>query len=730
MAEAFRDIFDLWFGGVATLFPADTVGALYIAGVDRTLWLKVNTGSFRRAFNQRSSFNCVLEDQGRGYVPARGSQIYVLFGSDRIFAGFITSVRAKAHPKTLTMFYEIEATDNNLIADRRLVYARDLIGLLSIGPGYAGDIVKAIVANGLSGEGIDTSGVEDGPFIVAPLTFFYETVTAALNKVSQAAGASGVQYRWRIDEYRALLAGEFSAVAAPFGITSSTPGWRSLSCTFDLKNYRNTQHARTETNLKATKTETFVGDGVTGDFFIGFVDPVSANGTRWMAHAGNSNSADGDYPTITLDGAPLTVGRLGTDGVGAGFNVTYDVDGIGIHFLTLAGQTIPGAGQIISVTYNYTLGNVVTATDAAEIAARQAVEGGSGIWENIDEQRNIASGQTLTDIASGDLELYGFESVQIEYEIDDQGLAPGQTQSINLPAHGVVGDYLITAIDTQWIAFSGFQFRHKVTLTDIGPMAGPQYVLEKLAETARIGVPRVSAVRTDIVSDGGGAAAFAGRQSDGSNGNYMQSQTVLTTMNGNNGPFTFAFWVKVNGLSQANKVAVQYSDLTGTFQIRVDYNFTVASKLAFFAANYTGADPSTGSGITPPDTDWHHICYRKAAAGASEWAYFLDGVKSVINASINFTLSGNMQYAFMFADRANQFGGVRNFVGSLAEWAVWPGVSLSDSEIAQLAAITPANTVHAGGLVDYWPVGGSQNPEPNVGSDTVGLDVFGSLPPA
>lgn len=694
----------------ATTFPPSTQGALIIAGVDRTEWVKSNTGNFTRQFNQRSQFTCSLEDKERGYVPIVGSSIMVLLGTTRLFAGFITSVRAFRYPRKQgynTLVYDIKATDNNLIADRRVVFYGGFIGLLSLGPGYAGAIVKALVATALTGENVNTSLVEDGPFLTDPVTFYYETFTAAMNKMCQLAPG----FRWRIDEYKRLRFSDFQANPAPFDIFYPQPSrmWVNLAVTSDLDDYFNTEFARTESNVTATDTETFTGDGVTRDFFIG-IDPISGNPVRWMT----------SKPTVFLGGVQQVVGEMILNGFSAGFDCFYDVDGIGIHFLAISSQPAPGLGVSLVVTYDYALGNVVKAQNAAQIAARQAIEGGSGIWTRVNEQRNIANGDTLLSIAEGDISAYSVPGSKVEYETIEQGLDVGQIQNINLPYYGINSDLIIESIQTRWITGSPFQFWHSIRLTNLGPLVGGDYLLSKLAEVARIGVPRNPPVRTDITGTVS-TLPFVGRVSDGGGG-YLLG-TPANTMSLQPGPWTLCIWVRCDDLGQSSKVVFQYSELTGLHQIRIGFN---AGVYYFESVGESGADPNPGSTVAPADTGWHHLAYRKGAAGASTWDLFWDGVKTVISASINFTLSDFMQRAYGFTDRAaGQY-----FAGAIAQIAAWPTTALSDLEILQIATGQNASSVHPTGLVDYWPIGGSANPEPNSGTNTTGLTVNGSLPPA
>lgn len=724
MPAAVRSLLARWIGGAATSYPASTEGALLIAGVDRTAWLKANTGRFRRQFNQRSSFSCQLEDQDRGYRPVVGSSLIVFYGSTRLFAGFIISVKEMRHPTEASVDsiqYSIEATDNNLIADKRLAYYDGLLGVVEYGPGYAGDIMTAMAANELDGDSIDTSLVETGPYIETPITLFFESVTAAFNKVSQLSG-----YRWRIDEYKRLRFSAFDVEAAPFSITPTSGNWRNLTVTRDMKNYRNRQFVRTETNIDGVKTESFTGDGTTRDFFIGFVDPVSANPTRFFS----------ELPAITLDGVALVVGELGPDDP-ASFDVMYDapaapgtMGGVGIHFVSP--QAAPGVGVIIEVTYTYVTGNVVSDEDAAEILARAAIEGGSGIWEAMDEQRNVRNALTLEQIAAGDLTFYGLIPERIEYETDEQGLQIGQIQTVTLPFHDVSANLLVESIETEWKTGAAFQFRHRVMVSDLGPMAGSENILEKLAAVARIGVPKASGALTSIagVVAGGGAGAVGGRVSDGSAGNYLSSTgggATNDSLRSSNGPFTVGMWIRVDNLGQVGKFAFVFDSLFGSPRWGMDFG-TVASAIRFYALGYSGSNPVTGSDIAIADSNWHYVAWRKGAAGASTWEKILDGVAATINASINFTLGANI-----FFPRAFRASAGNEFTGALAHIAVW-NVKLTDAEITQLAAGQRADVVQPLGLIQYWPIAAVSDPEPNDATSGSSakptLTVNGSLPAA
>lgn len=187
---------------------------------------------------------------------------------------------------------------------------------------------------------------------------------------------------------------------------------------------------------------------------------------------------------------------------------------------------------------------------------------------------------------------------------------------------------------------------------------------------------------------------------------------VYTTAGGilpnSNGPFTISLWFKSNSTSQTDQTLWMVHGGGPHWDIIYEY---VDNKIEFTTTGAETPHPRTGSDLTISDTNWHHICYRKAASGASAWDKFLDGVKTQINASIDFSLP--------YSDRIWTFtyvGGASSVNGALAWLAVWD-TALTDAEIIALAEGGNALMTQPEHGVFCWTFGGS-SPEP---------DSFGSL---
>lgn len=196
------------------------------------------------------------------------------------------------------------------------------------------------------------------------------------------------------------------------------------------------------------------------------------------------------------------------------------------------------------------------------------------------------------------------------------------------------------------------------------------------------------------------------RNSDGTSGNGLQV-SAGSLLGGSNGPWAILFWFKSNSTLQSTKYISAFS--TGANQISVIYEY-VANRIEMFTTGHTGTAPRTGSQITIGDTLWHHIAYRKAASGTAEYAYFLDGVKTVINASATTTFPATGTPNTVLLNSAAMAASTPD--AQLAEYAVYEGTVPTDEQIAAMAkGLSPA--FFPNGLQSYWKLSGDGTSEPD-----------------
>jgi hypothetical protein len=167
--------------------------------------------------------------------------------------------------------------------------------------------------------------------------------------------------------------------------------------------------------------------------------------------------------------------------------------------------------------------------------------------------------------------------------------------------------------------------------------------------------------------------------------------------------FTVAFWLR--SLDNARTNDYICSGLGGENAGALIYEY-VDNQIEFDGNPGGGTDPRTSSGITIADTNWHHVAYRKQS-GTAEWAKYLDGSKTVINASISFNLSGAAQNHFKLG-ASTSTGTAGDFANiELARFGVWNS-AVADAHIEAMAkGMNPLKfrPTH------YWELLGNDSPE-------------------
>ena len=83
---------------------------------------------------------------------------------------------------------------------------------------------------------------------------------------------------------------------------------------------------------------------------------------------------------------------------------------------------------------------VTLRTDASEIASRSIVEGNSGIYENVVDDKSIESGDFAEQKGDGLLECFGKIPAVVNFETDTDGLRAGDLMGVDLPSRAINDD--------------------------------------------------------------------------------------------------------------------------------------------------------------------------------------------------------------------------------------------------------------------------------------------------
>jgi len=397
-----------------TTTEISTTLEIYINDVLRTEYILLHSTEIEMELHTRSTaqFTVVSESPTYDfYRPLIGESVKIEYLRTVIFAGPIERISEKKemHLETV-LFQEIEAVGWEQILDRHLV-AR------SFENSTIGDIVDTLLADELLGEGFTVAQLPVSPNLEIGV-FNYQSVFEVFGEISEIFG-----WDWWIDVDKGIHFVESGTNAAPMDIDNSTQ-YESLSVDLEIGDYRNRQYVRAGRDVTDARTESFKGDGETQNFTTAF--PVAS------------------ITSIKVNTVAKTVGIRGVDS-----ETTYD------WYYQLDSSTISqdNAGtklistDTLEVVYTGYFPIIVITESGSEILARQAVEGGSGAYEAVEDRQEINRAAFAYDLANGLLRRRGIIADVVSFKSFEFGWLPSQLTNITLPSFNLSGDYLITRVN-------------------------------------------------------------------------------------------------------------------------------------------------------------------------------------------------------------------------------------------------------------------------------------------
>jgi hypothetical protein len=349
----------------------------------------------------------------------------------KAFAGVIEDTDESTHveERAGTLHHAVTCVSYDEVMDRRV-----LAGSFETPGQSLADVVAGIAAAALDGEGLTLTGVATGPAL-DPLKWNYAKVSKALQDLEDLTG-----YAWWVDYDKVLWFQPRAGVSAPWAIATASKNFRRLRVKTSRADYRNRQYVRAGFGLTDTRTDTIKGNGTDKSFPLVF--PV------------------GTVPVV--NGGAATVGIRGVD---SGKDWYWNK---GEALITQDdGAAALGSGTTATVAYKglYPLG--VSAQLDGEVATRRAVEGGSGIHEEIADEPTIDDETAATERALGLLRRHGHIPRSVTFETDTGGLRAGQLMAgVAVPEHNLSGDWLIESVGASDSLDPGHALTYTVTILD------------------------------------------------------------------------------------------------------------------------------------------------------------------------------------------------------------------------------------------------------------------------
>lgn len=388
---------------------------IVINGVDVTTYYFPKTLSIEDAINERSTASFKMTDE-TGQLDLKDGQPIDIYDNDNvhIFGGFLFFPKRFVPVATNAVFYDVEATDQHLIADRFIVAE-------TFTNETTGDIAKTLRTNYLAADGITIGEIQDGPNIEAITFTRIGTVSDAMDELAELSGFS-----WWISHDKQLYFVERSTFRAPFDLTDESPIW-NVNLREDKSRYRNTQYIRgglDRTQEIAKEKPTPSPDGVSKTFVTRF--PIAKK------------------PRIFIDSVEVLSADIGVNGFDTGkkYYYTYNSNNITQD----NSETILNT-EVLEITYVGLYPLLVVAQDAQAVEDRKAIEGGTGIYENISNEPKINQRENALEIANGKLRKYTKIEREMTYQTISKGLLAGQIQNVNMDKYKVEnGQFLIDRI--------------------------------------------------------------------------------------------------------------------------------------------------------------------------------------------------------------------------------------------------------------------------------------------
>ena len=381
-----------------------------IAG--NTVMVQKNSLSYSDTLNDRTTCSFIAIDPD--FEIDVGMEVNVEEDTVTIFAGTVDSVSESGDK---TNYVSVACVDFSQLIDKRIIansYENEL----------AGDIARDFITTVFAAEGVTEGEVQDGP-LISKAVFNYDSGNISMNYLSDTTG-----FNWEINNLKQLNFFDRSTFTSPFDLTNTSHNYQGLTVKKSRSNYRNRQYIRAGTDTTAEiplEKPTPKPDGVSKSFVVRL--PIAMK------------------PRIFIDTSEISPSDIGVNGIDRdkkyyftfGSNViTQD------SVLTTLLDT-----QVLEVTYKGLYPLLVVSELPGQINARKALEGGSGIHENIIQEGNLDTRQAALEFAQGKLEKYGIIPKVVTFNTYSKGLKAGQLIKITNTKHNLSGTFLIDSVSAR-----------------------------------------------------------------------------------------------------------------------------------------------------------------------------------------------------------------------------------------------------------------------------------------
>lgn len=368
-----------------------------------------NTFSYSDTLNERTTCSFQLADPV--IEVDIGMEVRISEDGDEIFAGTIEDI---SETGDVVKYVTISCVDFSQLIDKRIVFD-------TFEQKTAGFIARSLMNQFFTVEGITEGNIQDGPMIEKAV-FNYDNGNVAMNYIQDVTGLN-----WDINGQKQLNLYDRASYTAPFELTDTSLNYHQLQVKRNRGQYRNKQYIRAGKDITQEipkEVPTPKPDGASRTFIVRL--PIAKK------------------PRIFIDDVEVNSSDIGVQGIDSGkkFYFSYNSNAITQDFE----QPVLEDVNTITITYQGLFPIVVMADNPDEIAERNAIEGGSGIYEHVSDESNVDSRDAAFQIAFGKLDKYGLIQSVVKFNTHVRGLKAGQLISIKNAKLGLDDNFLIESV--------------------------------------------------------------------------------------------------------------------------------------------------------------------------------------------------------------------------------------------------------------------------------------------
>ncbi len=423
-----------------------------VAGVNKTPLIAPESVSITNTIDGRGSMRFSLIDESYGYRPSIGQEVRFVLEGVLEFAGVVSDVveghiPGSPHVNPISKPTVI-CSDFAAILDRRILIQE--FGATTT----AKAMVQSVVDTTLSKDGISFDGSDGDPGAIDERSFRGVTATDFMQRVSRSSTPG---YSWRVDYTRLLRFFDPSAGAGSAPISLADNDGNVMPDTIFTRefkgNYRNVQYVRLAKPSGVLFGEEAVSAPGTSESNWGPLlvsNPIQENASISIKLVGSTATTD---PGIIITQAEYDRRKALNPWNTSPWDYKYTPGSNVIENNKNSTTFFPNPGNIgsrVQVVLSYATGEatnaIISVQNDSEISARQAIEGGSGRYESLEEVNDIETEQAGIDLANALLDRYASMPKELRFATFVAGFAPGQLLTSTYTKPPAADTFLIKSV--------------------------------------------------------------------------------------------------------------------------------------------------------------------------------------------------------------------------------------------------------------------------------------------